>query len=71
MDKIKHFFHKDHKDSGASASSSSDAPKSGGNLDGAKGVILHTTLGDITIDLYGKETPRVSPSRIALYSFGC
>lgn len=57
MEKIKQIFHKD-KD-GSSDTSSSAAPKSSGNPDGAKGVILHTTLGDITIDLYEKETPRV------------
>lgn len=61
MDKIKQFFHKDNKDS-SSGGSTAAAPKSGGNPDGAKVVILHTTFGDITIDLYGKETPRVSIS---------
>lgn len=60
MDKIKKLFHKDGKDGNtATATSGSTAPASGGNPDGAKGVVLHTTLGDITIDLYEKETPRV------------
>lgn len=59
MDKIKKLFHKD-GNAATSTSSSSSAPKSSGNPDGAKGVILHTTLGDIIIDLYEQETPRVS-----------
>ncbi|CZT17683.1 probable Peptidyl-prolyl cis-trans isomerase-like 1 [Ramularia collo-cygni] len=69
MDKLKKIFNKDKGDQAGSASSST-APKSGGNPDGAKGVILHTSLGDITIDLYEKETPRTCKNFATLAATG-
>lgn len=42
-----------------------DAPSTGvENADNAEGVVLHTTLGDITIALFSQQCPRVRiPSR--------
>lgn len=38
----------------------SDAPSTGlEKADNAEGVVMHTTLGDITIALYSQQTPRV------------
>ena len=71
MDKLKSMFggHK-HEESSAPATSSSTTQqpiggatggsRSGGNPDNAEGVVLHTTLGDITIALFKNETPKVS-----------
>lgn len=37
-----------------------DAPSTGlENAKNPQGVVLHTTLGDITVALFAKETPRV------------
>lgn len=37
-----------------------DAPSTGADrADNAEGVVLHTTLGDITIALFSQQTPRV------------
>lgn len=37
-----------------------NAPSTGlEHADNAQGVVLHTTLGDITIALFSQETPRV------------
>jgi peptidyl-prolyl cis-trans isomerase-like 1 len=57
MDKLKSMLHG--KDKSSESTSSHSAPASGGNPDNAQGVILHTTLGDIKISLYSRETPRV------------
>ncbi|KJX99449.1 peptidyl-prolyl cis-trans isomerase-like 1 like protein [Zymoseptoria brevis] len=68
MDKLKNMLggHKDKE-----AISSSQSPASGGaDPNSAQGVILHTTLGDITISLYGKETPRTCKNFATLASTG-
>lgn len=64
MDKLKSMFGGHKKDEAASSSAAAPAAqtasKSGGNPDNAEGVILHTTLGDITIALFKDQTPKVS-----------
>jgi peptidyl-prolyl cis-trans isomerase-like 1 len=66
MDKLKSMFGKHEEGS----SSSSTTPQStsrpaggaqtGGDPSNAEGVVLHTTLGDITIALFKDQTPKVS-----------
>lgn len=66
MDKLKSMFSKDkHHEGAAPASSSgttaqSTSAQSGGTTDNAEGVVLHTSLGDITIALFKDQTPKVS-----------
>lgn len=66
MDKLKSMFSSKHEEGSAPASSSNTAAtrpagaQSGGNPDNAEGVVLHTTLGDITIALFKDQTPKVS-----------
>lgn len=44
-----------------------DAPSTGAeHADKAQGVVMHTTLGDITIALFSGQTPRVSQSNSRL-----
>lgn len=67
MDKLKSMFNK-HEQTGGTPTSSSTAPASGsaaGDSSIPSGVMLHTTLGDITIALYRDETPKVRPSLFA------
>lgn len=61
MDKLKKMLHKDKPNeggAGASAGGSSTAG-SGEHVEGAERVVLHTTMGDITVQLFAKETPKV------------
>jgi peptidyl-prolyl cis-trans isomerase-like 1 len=70
MDKLKSMLgkkHEDHHDTAASSGTAttqttgaSTGGRSGGDPDNAEGVVLHTTLGDITIALFKDQTPRVS-----------
>ncbi|KAF2772156.1 hypothetical protein EJ03DRAFT_267370 [Teratosphaeria nubilosa] len=75
-------FHKDKGGEASPASSSSipaSAPaskpgvptgKSTGNGDNAEGVIMHTTLGDITIALFKDQTPRTCKNFATLAATG-
>ncbi|KAK6440205.1 hypothetical protein LTR95_003558, partial [Oleoguttula sp. CCFEE 5521] len=71
MNKLKSMLGKGHEEenttTGSTGSSSAAAPTtqsrpagsaSGVNPDNAEGVVLHTTLGDITIALFKDQTPR-------------
>lgn len=68
MDKLKKLFKKDQP---SQASESAPKPSNttpsqsqgGGSNEIAEGVILHTTLGDITIGLFRDQTPKVSHNR--------
>ena len=65
MDKLKKMLKKD--DAGtAQSSSGSSQPSAGGGAGGADKVVLHTTLGDITIQLYSDQTPKVRPINLLL-----
>lgn len=67
MDKLKSMFKGKHEESSKAPASSSNTAsqpttttKSGGvDPKNAEGVILHTTLGDITIALFKDQTPKV------------
>lgn len=67
MDKLKSMFKSKHDDSSTAPASSSNTAsqpttttRSGGaDPKNAEGVILHTTLGDITIALFKDQTPKV------------
>lgn len=66
MDKLKSMFSSKHEEGSSAPASSSNttstrpAGGSGANPDNAEGVVLHTTLGDITIALFKDQTPKVS-----------
>nr|POF26008.1 peptidyl-prolyl cis-trans isomerase-like 1 [Quercus suber] len=80
MDKLKSLFHKNSSSSpshtaGASTTptSSSAAPASGSGASDEpipEGVLLHTTLGDITIALYKDQTPKTCRNFATLASRG-
>ena len=73
MDKLKSMFGKHDDSSAASSNTASTTTPSGaqssGNGANAEGVTLHTTLGDITIDLFKDQTPKVSFNDIAPRQF--
>lgn len=64
MDKIFGMF------KGNAPSAATSAPPAGAVTD-AKSVVLHTTLGDITIALYSAQTPRVSTHNFVILGFEC
>lgn len=77
MDKLKKLFGK--KDGGASSGSASGSSsskpgvatgQSTGSGDNAEGVVLHTTLGDITIALYKDQVPRTCKNFATLAATG-
>ena len=59
MDKLKKMFKKDDEPAQPSGTSSSQ-PAAGGDAVGADKVVLHTNVGDIGIQLYSSQTPKVS-----------
>lgn len=69
MDKLKKLFGGGSKDASPSSSTTSNPsaskPSAGAGtnqtIDNPNNVILHTTLGDITCQMYSQQTPRVSP----------
>ncbi|EME79105.1 uncharacterized protein MYCFIDRAFT_212132 [Pseudocercospora fijiensis CIRAD86] len=74
MDKLKKLFggHKDQSTSSTPASSSAQsAPIApGDHVEGANSVVLHTTLGDITIKLFSDQTPRTCKNFATLAKTG-
>lgn len=71
MDKLKKMFHHDKSSDNNSASKDAAHPPATTSATGAtsagvgtddNGVILHTTLGDITIALYNDKVPKVHQS---------
>jgi peptidyl-prolyl cis-trans isomerase-like 1 len=71
MDKLKSMFGK-HEEGSASSSTTPQSTtrpaggaQTGGDPNNAEGVVLHTTLGDITIALFKDQTPKVSLNGIA------
>lgn len=63
MDKLKKLFG-GNKDADSATSSAPTGASSGAVVENAKNVTLHTTLGDINIELYASQTPRVSKKAI-------
>ena len=59
MDKLKKMFKKDDEPAQPSGTSSSQ-PAAGGDAVGADKVVLHTNVGDIGIQLYSSQTPKVN-----------
>ncbi|KAK6410620.1 heme binding [Oleoguttula sp. CCFEE 5521] len=83
MNKLKSMLGKGHEGenttTGTTGSSSAAAPTtqsrpagsaSGVNPDNAEGVVLHTTLGDITIALFKDQTPRTCKNFATLAATG-
>ncbi|OQN99380.1 Peptidyl-prolyl cis-trans isomerase-like 1 [Cryoendolithus antarcticus] len=83
MNKLKSMLGKGHEEenttTGTTGSSSAAAPTtqsrptgsaSGVNPDNAEGVVLHTTLGDITIALFKDQTPRTCKNFATLAATG-
>ncbi|KAM0714106.1 hypothetical protein Q7P37_011070 [Cladosporium fusiforme] len=72
MDKLKSMFggNKSEQSSAPAATSSQTPSKSGGNPDNAEGVVLHTTLGDITIALFKDQTPKTCKNFATLAATG-
>jgi peptidyl-prolyl cis-trans isomerase-like 1 len=70
MDKLKSMFGK-HEEGSASSSTTPQSTtrpagaQTGGDPNNAEGVVLHTTLGDITIALFKDQTPKVSLNGVA------
>ena len=59
MDRLKKLFG-GHSSQPVDSATSTGTPASGAGVENAQNVVLHTTLGDITVALYSDKTPKVS-----------
>ena len=60
MDKLKQAFKKDGDDHSSGATTSTGTS---GEVSTAKHVTLHTTLGDIKVELFQDQTPKVNETQ--------
>lgn len=58
MDKLKSMFGSSGSGSSSGGASATPAPAPAGAVENPDKVVLHTTLGAITIQLFSQQTPR-------------
>lgn len=63
MDKLKKLFSGGDKHESTTSASTSSAAAPGEVVENANSVVLHTTVGDITVKLFSDQTPKVGCMR--------
>ena len=74
MDKLKKIFKKDEEGAPQQSSPGQSQPSAGGaggDATSANKVVLHTNVGDIGIQLYSDQTPKVRSSKLFYYIQAC